>query len=591
MNTDLKIMRGKSRGQALLVALLFFAAGSGALLSGVAYSETKEITDVRAAAASKQSYFSSESALEDALYREKTGKSVGSTDTVSLSGGGATSTATSTITATSNGTTISATGNDQNYDRDTTVSITSGQSVQLPFSAQVGTGGLYLTGGSSITGDVYSNGPITSDNSGSYIVGSATASAPDPYSIDQWNDASGTPTDSIIFGQVSAAQDFAQSFSPGTTSPLMKVRVYIKKQGSPSTVTVRIVKDNNGSPSNTTVTTGTISASSVTTSYSWIDVLFSANPNLTVGSTYWIVLDASTNASSYYTIAANTGYSGGSGKSGKYGGSWNNTSPAGLDAYFYTFTGGSQITSTAQSSFDIGTAGDGTVYADIVEGISAVGTIYCQIGSLNNQSCNTSRASPAEVALPVNIAAINTWESDAAAGGVISGDEHVGPYPDQNVTLGPKEINGNLIVDSGGTLTLSGVLYVTGNVTISGGASVDLASSYGSNDDSIVADGTISVASGSSATGSGAAGSYLMLLSNSTSANAITIQGGSGAVIVNAEYGGITISGGATANEAVANQLTVAGGSKVIYQSGVASNNFIDSASTGTTISSWQEVP
>jgi len=157
--------------------------------------------------------------------------------------------------------------------------------------------------------------------------------------------------------------------------------------------------------------------------------------------------------------------------------------------------------------------------------------------------------------------------------------------------MGPAKINGNLIVDSGGTLTLTGTMYVTGNVSISGGGSVSLSPSYGTNDDVIVADGTISVGSGSSVNGSGAAGSYTMLLSNSNSNPAITINGGSNAVIANAQNGGVIISGGATANDVVGKNVTVEGGSQVIYQSAIGSNNFIDSSSTSSTISGWQEVP
>jgi hypothetical protein len=592
MNNNIKMKHMKNRGQALLVALLFFAAGAGALLSGVAYSETKEITDVRAAASSKQSYFVSESALEDALYRTKTGKSVGTTDTISVSTNGATSTGTSTVASSGGSTAITSSGTDNNYQRNTSVSITSGTLIGLPYTAQVGTGGVSVDGGSSIIGSLYSNGPVTSDNSGSSINGSVTAAAPDPYSIDQWNDASGTPSQSVVFGQTSSAEDFAQSFAPATTSPVMKVRLYLKKQGSPSLITVRIVPDNAGSPGSSSITTGTISASSVTTSYTWIDVLFSSNPNLTVGSTYWIVLDTSSNASNYYTIAANSGYSGGTGESGVFKKStWSNTSPSGLDGYFYVYTGGSQITSTAQSSFTVGSGSTGDAYADIVEGLSVAGNLYCQIGTLNNKSCNTSRASPLEVALPVTSSMISTWESDAAAGGVMNGDEHVGPYPNANVTIGPEEINGNLLVDGGGTLTVSGTLYVTGNVTIDGGASANLSSGYGTNDGIIVADGTVSLSGGGSVTGSGASGSFLMLVSNNSANPAITLNGGSNAVIATAPTGGVSISGGATANDVVAQTMSVDGGSHIIYQSAIANNDFINSPSSGSSISSWQEVP
>ena len=53
-------IRKKNGGQALLVSLLFFAVAVTSLLVGVSYSETKDISDVRASGTSKQSYFASD---------------------------------------------------------------------------------------------------------------------------------------------------------------------------------------------------------------------------------------------------------------------------------------------------------------------------------------------------------------------------------------------------------------------------------------------------------------------------------------------------------------------------------------------------
>jgi len=584
-------IRKKNGGQALLVSLLFFAVAVTSLLVGVSYSETKDISDVRASGTSKQSYFASESALEDNLYRLKTVKTSSSADVVSI--GSAVATSSFGGIPSNQVQTIVSTSNNNNYDRDTTVSLVSGTSLNLPYAAQVGTGGLNLIGGSSITGNVYSDGPIIADWS-CPIIGSATAASVAPYVLDQHNDSPTTPPQSIVFSKTSSTQDFAQSFMPATSTAFMKVSLYIEKTGSPSNITLRIVADNNGVPGTTDIADGSLSASSVTTNYGWVDVLLSSNPQLVVGSTYWIVLDSNSNSTSnYYTIGANSSYVSGVGKLGIYKGSWSNTSPSGLDGYFRTYNGGSFISgpSGAQSAFDIGTGGVGDAYADTIESVDAAGNIYCQGGLLNDESCNTSKPSPLEVSLPVTSAMISTWESDATNGTSTATDVHIGPWPNQNVAMGPAKINGNLIVDSGGTLTLTGTMYVTGNVSISGGGSVSLSPSYGTNDDVIVADGTISVGSGSSVNGSGAAGSYTMLLSNSNSNPAITINGGSNAVIANAQNGGVIISGGATANDVVGKNVTVEGGSQVIYQSAIGSNNFIDSSSTSSTISGWQEVP
>ncbi|MEK7493813.1 MAG: hypothetical protein AAB630_01515, partial [Patescibacteria group bacterium] len=95
--------------------------------------------------------------------------------------------------------------------------------------------------------------------------------------------------------------DAAQSFQPSADSPITKVSLYLKKVGSPPDATMRIIDDVSGAPGSAgdVVTTGTMNASSVGTTYAWIDVGFSTNPTLNNTQTYWIVLDGGNDASNY----------------------------------------------------------------------------------------------------------------------------------------------------------------------------------------------------------------------------------------------------------------------------------------------------
>lgn len=235
----------------------------------------------------------------------------------------------------------------------------------------------------------------------------------------------------------------------------------------------------------------------------------------------------------------------------------------------------------------IGTV-SGMAKAHTINYTNATLAIYCQTGTGNNKSC-ISQADSSYAAFPVSDANIAQWKADATAGGINNGDLVVGNWPTQYVTLGPKKIVGNLNVTGGGILTVSGTLWVTGNIVVSGGSTIQLASSYGSDDGVIIADGTIVMSGGGHATGSGAAGSYLMVVTTNSGSNAVTLSGGSGAVIVYAPFGTMNISGGASLKEATAYQLNISGGSSITYESGLINSNFSSGPSGSWSVKSWGE--
>jgi hypothetical protein len=306
--------------------------------------------------------------------------------------------------------------------------------------------------------------------------------------------------------------------------------------------------------------------------------------------TYWLVVDASTSSTKYYTIGATSGgYANGIGKIGQQGGTWNNTTPSGLDYYFNIYLGGvtGLIAGSSGSQWNqlhIGTV-SGTAQAHTVNYTNATGNIYCQTGTGNNKSC-TAQTDPVYIDFPVSDANINTWKDEAEAGGTYNGNYSVGWA---GATLGPKKIVGNLTVSGGGTLTVAGTLWVTGNIVLDGGGTIQLASSYGTNDGVLVADGNITISGGGHATGSGTTGSYIMMLSTSNSGSAASISGGAGAVIVYAPNGTINISGGAALKEATGYKMFISGGSSITYESGLANNNFSSGPSGSWSVQTWQE--
>lgn len=109
---------------------------------------------------------------------------------------------------------------------------------------------------------------------------------------------------------VIARSQISQGFKCNTSSTVTKVRLWIKKVGTPAgtdTVTLVIQTNSSGIPSGTAVTNGTSTAvdisDTITTSYAWVTFTFATNPSLTAGTQYHLVLQgAFTISTSNYIV-------------------------------------------------------------------------------------------------------------------------------------------------------------------------------------------------------------------------------------------------------------------------------------------------
>lgn len=474
--------------------------------------------------------------------------------------------------------------------------VTTSTGVSFNYGVQAGQGGFLLDNNAGVNGNVYSNGDITGSNN-TFITGTAIAANSMTLSTDQANNTPTVPTNTINFRNSSSAQDFAQSFTVSTESPLNKLELYIRKTGSPSNATVRIVSNSGSSPGTTTFATATLSASMVTTSYGWLTLTPSSNPLLSAGTTYWIVVDNnSTNASNYYTIGANAAYSNGVAKLGQYAGSWSNTSPTGLDGYFKIYIGG---TTSTISNITVGSSGSGSAHAHTVTNVTVAGNLYCQTGSGNNKACNTSLADPTAIGYPISDANIAEWKADAEAGGTITGN-----YTPTGAasSLGPKKIVGDLILPSDHALTITDTIWVTGNIIMPNNNAIYLDNSYGVSSGIIIADGYIRLDNNIDFYGSAASGSYIMLLTTSTcpSGNscggydAVELSNNIGQlsddVLVNAQQGRADFGNNAKVKEVTANQIHLSNNVTVTYESGVANPNFSSGPGGAWSVTSWKEI-
>ena len=587
LNNKIRLPKEKNKGQAMIISVVYFLFISLSVVSGIVSPSVREYKTTSVDLNSKKSYFLAESGVEDAIYRTKESLPISGSETLSIDG----NTATTNITTGAGGDkTIESVGDIPNYsNRKLSASLSTDVGISFNYGVQVGPGGLHMTGSGTVNGNVYANGPITGDSSA--IISGSAVSANSPSLVADQTHGSGTPTYNVVFANNILTQDVAQSFSIAAgTLPLNKAEFYIKKVGTPSDVTVTIRNNSSSNPGNTILATGTLSANSVTTSYGWIPVSFTTNPLLVSGTTYWLVIDATHNINNYYTIGSNyEGYGSGLGKIGRLGISWSSTTPAGQDYFFKIYLSGVNglIAGSSGSQWNqlhVGTV-SGTAQANTVNYTHATGNIYCTSGTGNNKNC-TAQSDPVYIGFPVSDANIEAWKTEAVAGGIHSGGIAVG-YA--GTTMGPRKIEGDLSVSGGGTLTVTGTLWVTGNVTLSGGGRIRLASSYGSNDGVIVSGGDVSISGGGQATGSGTTGSYLMILTTSSSNTAMSISGGAGAVIAYAPNGTVAISGGASLKEATGYKMTISGGSSVTYEAGLTNNNFSSGPAGTWNVSSWGE--
>ncbi|MBI4049546.1 MAG: hypothetical protein HY395_01880 [Candidatus Doudnabacteria bacterium] len=232
---------------------------------------------------------------------------------------------------------------------------------------------------------------------------------------------------------------------------------------------------------------------------------------------------------------------------------------------------------------------DGTVGGNVVGtalstctigGNAVYDTIFnCNVGGSSTAPNPDDFVAAPQLPLPITDEQIDAWEDEAEAGGVISTQS----YSSGSRNLGPKKINGDLILSNTAQVVVTGTLWVTGQIRLSNSAILRLDSSYGSLSGVVLAGvdgsssaGYIEVANSAQLLGSGTAGSYIMLLSQRVgiASNAIRMSNGSGAAILYSGEGVIEINNSAALKEVTAYKLKITNNATVTYESGLASAQF-----------------
>lgn len=168
----------------------------------------------------------------------------------------------------------------------------------------------------------------TSKNPGTYANGALAAST---NGGSTWDTATYAAWDTTFTVTTSAEgkSKLAQSFQVSGATDVFSIKLWLKKSGSPTgNLTVKIQGDSAGAPNGTPITNGisdTVAASTLSTSYGWIEFTFATAPSLTGSTTYWMVLETSDSASaSNYVLWGADGSSPGyaSGSMSNYIASW-----------------------------------------------------------------------------------------------------------------------------------------------------------------------------------------------------------------------------------------------------------------------------
>lgn len=593
------------RGAALLIVIFFFITISLAVIQSATTGAMVELRTYRTIASSKFAYVAAEAGIEDIYYRAATGKSIPSSETIALNG--ATSTVTVTAVSGSQYDIYSLGSANNNEVRRLYLSISNGKTVTLPYAAQVGEGGISMQDNTTINatgldkGNIYSDGQVTGVSSVT-ITGNVISSSglvPDIYA------SSTSCTNNEVAGNINPNIDYAQSFmiSEASSSPLASVSLYIKRTGNVTGGNIRIVADNSGVPNTSALATQALSYSSVSTSYGWVTVNFTSPPTLNPGSVYWLMLDSTQNATKYWTwCRSNTDtYATGSPKfkqDWSVAGAW--TAVTGDMAFTTSFGVG-------VSKID-GLHIDGLAKADSITNSTITGNAYYKTisGSTVSGSSFPGSPTPPYAVMPISSSTIAQWKTEAAAGGVINGNCGTGgdaacrTFP---LTLGPKQINGNFSTNNFNDVTVSGTLYVTGNVSIKDDSTIKCALSYGSGSCLIIADGTITTADRVTYQGSGIDGSYIMLLSTktgcvgvvasgcTTSNSGISISDNAAGALFYSTDSQIIIYGDAVVTAVAGYKLKTTDNAEILYDSKVSALSVLTSPSgTGAwNVNRWNE--
>lgn len=473
--------------------------------------------------------------------------------------------------------------------------VAKGLGAAFYYGIQVGEGGLIMAENSQVTGvnntagSVYSNGNIEMQNN-SEITGDVYVAGGIQPVADQQSLCLASCTD-FTFGTNVNGQDVldvAQSFKPTTSSVLNKVKLKLKKFGSPPDLVVRILADSSGKPDkNNVLSSGTLLASTVTGSYGLVEVIFTSPASLNADTSYWILVDTSSSQTNYWAWSAdslqgyNRGFSSWSTHWVANNAIWTTTT---VDLDFETYMGGVPTYINGSNGVDIG----GSAYANTLYNLTIGGGAYYQMAE-NIQAGSTHPGSidPVAQPMPLSDSNLTQWKNTASSLATYSGDITTCPS-----SLAPGKYIGSISLPSGCTVTVGSPIWIAqngssgGNLTFSNNNTLRLDPSYEDSSGVIIADNFITFGNGNKLLGSGTLGSYLIIVSEFNSRDdpqgrdAISLNNSDNSGIIYSNLGSILVSNNNNLTEITGWKLRLMNNVVVEYDQGLA-NSFFSSGPSG----------
>jgi len=161
-----------NRGYVIIILTILFASIGLVVVLGGATPVITHYASIKGSSYSKQSILIANSAINEAVYRLKTGKNLPNSLTLTLDTGSATV----NTTATPQGKRIIVEGNKNNYRRTLLTEFIFGTGVSFHYGVQAGQGGFIMQNSSSVLGNIYSNGSIV--GAGNWVYGDVISAGP-----------------------------------------------------------------------------------------------------------------------------------------------------------------------------------------------------------------------------------------------------------------------------------------------------------------------------------------------------------------------------------------------------------------------------
>lgn len=599
-NLSIKVKENRQGGQVLMASVILFLAVSLAVVMGMAVPIANQIKVSSDLETSRRSYATAEIGNEEIYYRLNKGRVIPSNMVLVVPN----STSTAVVVDNGDGYTVTSTGLSGTYQRLTKTIFTRPREVSMLYALQVGTSSVTAGNNANVEGDVYANGSITGLDvtDGSVIA----ANLINPTLIESFDAASTSPGQTSIqfWTKNPSIPDIAQSFQISSALSINAVSLSLQKTSNTwSGATIKITNDSSGHPGTTIYASATLSSGSISTSAFGMPYLpLNSTINLTPGVTYWIVVDMpnQTSNSGYLlaeTVSSTTSaYANGSVKTGSWsssdGGTWSVPSSTAGDIFFSLYYNGNISTIT-----DVTISGDPYFLwaREIYNSNAGSGITYCQNSVSTTPSiCNTSRPDPAVATSILSPNDYTSWESSAMSG-TTTGSLSVSSG---NITLSNRKIVGDLSIDDTSTVvSLTGNLWITGNLTLSNEATLRIDPSMGARDFVVLVDGAIHIENnGGTVMGSGSANSFILLVSRcSVSAcpgGSVNLDNNAYAQAIIAPNGIVHLSNNATVNAIVAQGVTMNNNANIIYDPFLQYFSLTSAGATTSlwSIDSWQEV-